>query len=56
MIKVRVLVNGEWKVARVPLYMFLYGKFWMTFSRKFKEGTKIDDIRIIWPWEYKYLR
>ena len=57
MIKVRVLdTNSVWHVAIVPVSTYLYGKFWLTVSEEFRKGSGMLSIKLLFPWDEKYLR
>ena len=57
MVKVRVLRNtGVWDVARISFLTYLYGKFWLTFSKGFREGSRMLSIKLVFPWDEKNLK
>lgn len=57
MVKVRVLRNnGDWDVAVISFVTYLYGKFWLTVSNSFRQASHMLCIKLIMPWEEKYLR
>ena len=56
MVKVRALrINGDWDIAIIPFVMYLYGKFWLMISDEFRKGANILSLKLIMPWENKYL-
>lgn len=57
MVKVRVLrPDGVWRVAVIPFTTYLYGKFWLTFSEVFRKGANMLSIKLLFPWDEKYLK
>lgn len=57
MVKVRVLrTDGVWHVAVVPFTTFLYGKFWLTVSEEFRKGAGMLSIKLLFPWDEKFLK
>jgi len=56
MIKVRVQREDGWYIARLTIGEYLYGKFWVTVSDKFRRGARIYNIKIIMPWDAKYIK
>lgn len=57
MVKVRVLrFNGDWLVAVIPFTTYLYGKFWLAISEEFRKSAGMLSIKLLFPWDEKYLR
>lgn len=56
MLKVRVYrYNGECVISRLTLREYLYGKIMLLISPEFRDGARIYNIKIVFPWQEKFL-
>ena len=56
MVKVRALrYEGSWTVSRISFPYYVYGKLYIALSKDFRDGAKMKALKLIMPWDYKYL-
>ena len=56
MLKVRVYrYNGECVISRLSFGEYLYGKIMLMTSRTFRDGARLYNIKIVFPWQEKFL-
>ena len=56
MLKVRVYrYNGECVISRLSFGEYLYGKIMLMISCTFRDGARLHNIKIVFPWQEKFL-